>query len=595
MFLNGDFSAIEARGICWLAGQEDALERFRTYDRAQTVEEKYDLEPYRIMASHIYGIPTASVNKFPQRFIGKGCVLGCIAQGELVLTDAGLVPIEKVSCCHRLWDGVEWVNHEGVIYQGQKQVISYQGLVATPCHPVYCVGFSGTTDFGTAAERGLRPVISGKAGTPIRTMDTFDEQSIPMPHRVSAHESEMRMRDSSISIFIHTIQKTKPWLRSMCPQRSNNMSRSKMAGRPFGSSTFSMPEPSQSELSQLRWQGNRISFQDGGHRRQLGDGQFRTETRVGDRQGKQQWPLRAGELALYDTQGASVELSNKEDGFYLSPRRMALHQTSRLEVSSIGTHQRTDFREGMDGGFGKKKAVESNRETVACFDILNAGPRHRFTVSGKLVHNCGYGLGPTKFRVNCAKLGYKDMPAGLEDKAVKIWRKTHPKVVAFWYELEGAAKRAIVDRGKVYAAGKHIKFQCRNEGGMNFLLMRLPSGRMISYPKPRIQADRIIHFGNIPLTQKWGDLSIWGGTLANNSCQGVCADVMTNAAHNLERSGYEICTLIHDESLAYWQQKHRDAGLTPEGFNRCMTTLPAWAAGLPVASDGGVVPFYLKN
>lgn len=284
MFLNGDFSAIEARGICWLAGQEDALERFRTYDRAQTVEEKYDLEPYRIMASHIYGIPTASVNKFPQRFIGKGCVLGC-----------------------------------------------------------------------------------------------------------------------------------------------------------------------------------------------------------------------------------------------------------------------------------------------------------------------GYGLGPTKFRVNCAKLGYKYMPAGLEDKAVKIWRKTHPKVVAFWYELEGAAKRAIVDRGKVYAAGKHIKFQCRNEGGMNFLLMRLPSGRMISYPKPHIQADRIIHFGNIPLTQKWGDLSIWGGTLANNSCQGVCADVMTNAAHNLERSGYEICTLIHDESLVYWQQKHRDAGLTPEGFNRCMTTLPVWASGLPVASDGGVVPFYRKD
>ena len=25
------------------------------------------------------------------------------------------------------------------------------------------------------------------------------------------------------------------------------------------------------------------------------------------------------------------------------------------------------------------------------YDLKNAGPNHRFTVSGKLVHNCGYG------------------------------------------------------------------------------------------------------------------------------------------------------------------------------------------------------------
>lgn len=208
---------------------------------------------------------------------------------------------------------------------------------------------------------------------------------------------------------------------------------------------------------------------------------------------------------------------------------------------------------------------------------------------------CGFGLGPPKFRANCLKVGKCDLPIGLEHKAVKTWRQTHKKTVGFWYELEGAAKHAILQKGKVFAAGKHIKFQCRDEGGMTFLLMRLPSGRMISYPKPRIQGERIIHFGNIPLTQKWGDLSIWGGTLANNATQGTAADVMTNGAHNLERAGYEICTLIHDEAVGFWQQKHRDMGLTPEGFTRCLTTLPAWAAGLPIAADGGVVPFYRKD
>lgn len=63
---DADYSAIEARIVCWLAGQEDALDEYRQ-----------GIDRYKVMASMIYGIPVDQVNKHPQRFVGKNAILGC--------------------------------------------------------------------------------------------------------------------------------------------------------------------------------------------------------------------------------------------------------------------------------------------------------------------------------------------------------------------------------------------------------------------------------------------------------------------------------------------------------------------------------------
>ncbi len=67
---DADYSAIEARIVCWLAGQEDALNEYRQ-----------GIDRYKRMASFIYGIPEEEVNKHPQRFIGKQAILLCGFQG----------------------------------------------------------------------------------------------------------------------------------------------------------------------------------------------------------------------------------------------------------------------------------------------------------------------------------------------------------------------------------------------------------------------------------------------------------------------------------------------------------------------------------
>ena len=73
---------------------------------------------------------------------GKVAELACIAEGSLVLTDHGLIPIERVTITMRLWDGCDWVKHEGVIYKGTKEVIEYEGLRATSDHLVWVEGKS---------------------------------------------------------------------------------------------------------------------------------------------------------------------------------------------------------------------------------------------------------------------------------------------------------------------------------------------------------------------------------------------------------------------------------------------------------------------
>jgi len=62
-----DYAAIEARIICWLAGQEDALERFRK-----------GIDSYCYMASIIYNRSMDQIkNPSPERELGKRTVLGC--------------------------------------------------------------------------------------------------------------------------------------------------------------------------------------------------------------------------------------------------------------------------------------------------------------------------------------------------------------------------------------------------------------------------------------------------------------------------------------------------------------------------------------
>jgi hypothetical protein len=68
---------------------------------------------------------------------GPKVVENCLAQGTLVLTERGLVPIQQVTTKDRVWDGVEWVAHEGLIDRGIQETVRIgRGIEMTTNHRI---------------------------------------------------------------------------------------------------------------------------------------------------------------------------------------------------------------------------------------------------------------------------------------------------------------------------------------------------------------------------------------------------------------------------------------------------------------------------
>lgn len=155
-FIVADFSAIEARVIAWLAGEEWEMKAFA---------EGKDI--YCATASAMFGVPVVKHGINGElRQKGKVAVLACLAEGQLVLTDKGLIPIEKVTKDMKVWDGQQFDHHDGVIYKGERKVITYEGLTATPDHLVWIEGNDRPVHFIEAAQSGAHLLRSGFDRTP---------------------------------------------------------------------------------------------------------------------------------------------------------------------------------------------------------------------------------------------------------------------------------------------------------------------------------------------------------------------------------------------------------------------------------------------
>lgn len=153
-FVVSDFSAIEARVISWMAGEKWKSAAFAA-----------GKDIYCSTASQMFGVPVVKHGINGElRQKGKIAELACIAEGQMVLTDHGLIPIEKVTTDDRVWDGNQWVHHDGVVYRGEREVMTYEGLTATADHLVWVQGKQEPVQFGIAASSGAHLLQTGMVG-----------------------------------------------------------------------------------------------------------------------------------------------------------------------------------------------------------------------------------------------------------------------------------------------------------------------------------------------------------------------------------------------------------------------------------------------
>lgn len=571
-FVVADFSAIEARVIAHLAG-----ERWRT----KVFKDGGDI--YCASASQMFHVPVVKHGINGElRQKGKVAELACIAEGELVLTNNGLIPIEKVSLNDKLWDGEEWVTHDGVIYKGEREVITYDGLTATEDHLVFIEGKQRPIQFGTAAACGAHLIQTGNGRTAIRlgensfsgeTMESKDESLL-------CSYAMHRVRQHTMADIIKSATRSFKGLSALfTTEKNTEMARQKIDG-----GETKMRKSPRQRLQELWSKRHKVLFFKCNRCRPLLNRDIRLAIkRNGNRPDRQQQGLCTGEYKVCYTYGKQQK--QEVHGFkYICTEILALLKECGYKEIIGGFIQKRDNKRCRNCSIRKKKKLENNKRKARLYDIRNAGRNHRFTVSGKLVHNCGYGGGVGAMKA----MGGLEMGLS-EDELQSIvtdWRSSNPNIVKFWWDVDKSIKYAIKNQTLTETHG--IRFVCHS--GMLFIT--LPSGRNLSYVKPQIGENRFggesVTYMGLDAQKKWARIESYGPKFVENIVQAISRDILCYAMKTL--SHCFIVAHIHDELIIECSENVSLAAVCEQ-----MGRTPPWIKGLLLNADGYECMFYRKD
>ena len=199
--------------------------------------------------------------------------------------------------------------------------------------------------------------------------------------------------------------------------------------------------------------------------------------------------------------------------------------------------------------------------------------------------SCGYGgsIG--------ALIAMGALESGMKEEElqplVDAWRKANPNIVNFWWAVDRAVKEAVTQHTTTSTHG--IKFICKS--GMLFI--ELPSGRRLSYVKPRMGVNKfgsesVTYEGANGTTKKWERLESYGPKFVENIVQGTSRDILMFAMKNL--SDLKICGHVHDEVIVECRPD-----ISVDTICKIMGQAPSWTPGLLLRADGYECDFYKKD
>ena len=574
-FIVADFSAIEARVIAWLAGE---IWRQEVFARNGDI--------YCASATAMFHVPVEKhgVNGH-LRQKGKIAELACIAENQPVLTDRGPVPIEKVRLSDRLWDGENWVYHEGVIYRGVKEVITYDGLTATKDHLVWVYGKPEPVRFGIASACGSRLMQTGDGRRALRMGGNHK----PGKEMEQGDEPLLRPDEMPGMRFGPVAEQEYPdqWEIKGMPALFTDPADTEMVGTEADGSETALREPKGGSVSELRCEGHPIRVRQCDGSRAVPDEKIRSAGKGnGNRPDRHQWELCAGKPAFCEPCGKQPEQAgNGADT--LRPEILAVPLQHGGKDAVQGDVQGRGDRGGEGCGNKKAEKLAAYTRTARVYDIRNAGRYHRFTVSGKLVHNCGYGGGVGALKnMGALAMGVKEEEL---PNLIQHWRGSNPNIVRYWWDIDRAVKQCIITHQPQQVGS--VKFTYEK----GILFIRLPSGRRLAYVKPRIGVNKFggdsVTYEGVGEQKKWLRLESYGPKFVENIVQATSRDLLVTAMQRLSHKGYKIVMHVHDEVVLE----------VPEGVSSVeevcsiMAETPVWAEGLLLNADGYECAFYQKD
>ena len=174
---------------------------------------------------------------------------------------------------------------------------------------------------------------------------------------------------------------------------------------------------------------------------------------------------------------------------------------------------------------------------------------------------------------------------------VKAFRSSNPNIVKLWNSAQKAFIEAVKNKSVVHI-DKNISFIY--EG--NILFIKLPSGRRLSYIRPKIDYDNIFnkyiitYEGIDPTTKKSKRLTTYGGKLVENIVQAIARDVLAQSMINLKNHGFNIVMHVHDEIVLEVEENVSSI----EEVCEIMCKENKYLKGLKLKADGFESNYYKK-
>ena len=584
----GDLSQIEPRVLAWLADYDDLLSIFNAGG-----------DPYAMFGAQMFNIPDMSKDTHPvERQSAKSALLGCFGSQTPVLTDRGWVIISEVHQGDRLWDGVEWVTHQGLVPQGEKEVLTAHGISATSDHEIltehgwgeWSAVLAAPSLFQSALSLANLPVLGGndKERCTIRTCGApaggKDLYTVPISSTGAAHAVELA-------------HARKP---------------SKLGGKTKATTLFARIESTVTDY----WPASVQSLFGVPIQKATS---ILTTVAVA---------LRCTLRGLKTALSSCVTLCPSMAG--INPRYSLIGLTttrvtnpatcvSLRAASTWGTNAKSQPEKSSNLSAGS----QPSKQRMQTYDIAYAGPRNRYTIltdAGPLiVHNCGYQLGWVSFaaqllvgflgakpklytKAEAKQLGidgdYIERFLDWDDNVVKmneiphtctkqellihcvsakkivdVYRATAHPVVTFWEMCQNLIQRSLAD-------GEEYQYKC--------LLFRkeeivLPNRMSLKYPDLRQRKDK--ESGRSQWVYGPDATKLYAGKITNNVTQATARIVMTDGMLRVANR-YPVVGTVHDEQIVVVPEREAEEAL--KWVLGQMTVEPKYMPGIPLDADGGM-------
>lgn len=586
----GDLSQIEPRVLAWFADYEDMLDIFRSGSDA-----------YAAFGAQMFNIPDLSKETHPDlRQSAKSALLGCFGSQTPVLTKRGWVTILEVTLRDVLWDGSEWVTHQGVVPQGEKEVLTARGISATSDHEIltehgwaaWSEVLANPSRFQSALSLASLPAYVGND----RGVCTTPSCGVAADGKDSCSDLISRKGPAHAAEVAHSKRLYK---------RATKQKATTPFARTARIATDCLTESVQSLFAATTRKAQSIQT---------------TVVEV----------LKSTALGLKTVLSSCATSLGSTVGINLSYSLTAgttSEGTSRAIFASLPAAPTwpTSERSPHEKSSSYAPASQPLKQRMQTYDIAYAGPRNRYTVltdEGPLiVHNCGYGLGWASFAAQllvgflgappvrydkafAKKLGvdaaYIDRFVGWDEnveklreiphtcterellihcvaakKIIDIYRSTAHPVVSFWDMCSKLMEKSLY-------GGEEVVYKCVTFRKEEIVL---PSGMTLKYPNLRNEYDKETKQRNWVYGEAGTKpTKLYAGKITNNIVQGTARVVMTDGMLRVDKK-YPVVGTVHDELLCVVPDDEVEGA--KDWVLEQMIAQPKYMPGIPLNSEVG--------